>query len=57
MAEMNVACACGMTPEQPSQRTGCQECGTAVCRSCSIELETTTYCRWCAPSVPLGHTS
>src|SRR5256885_10913240 len=48
---MNATCECGMTLEGPARRTGCQECGTVGCRSCSIEVETITYCRWCATSV------
>ena len=48
---MNATCECGMTLEGPARRTGCQECGTVGCRSCSIEVETMTYCRWCATSV------
>ena len=51
---MHGTCECGMTLEQPSSRTGCQECGTPGCRSCSIELEATHYCRWCATSLALG---
>jgi hypothetical protein len=43
-------CECGMTLERPSQRTGCRECGTAACGSCAITVETTPYCRWCAPA-------
>jgi len=54
---MNATCECGMTLEAPSRRTGCQECGTAGCRSCSIEMETITYCRWCATSVAQSHTA
>src|SRR6266480_317136 len=34
---MNATCECGMTLEGPARRTGCQECGTVGCRSCSIE--------------------
>src|SRR5207237_8407942 len=48
---MNATCECGMTLEAPARRTGCQECGTVGCRSCSIEVDTITYCRWCATSV------
>jgi hypothetical protein len=39
-----------MTLDRPSPVTGCSECGTACCRSCSIEVEDTHYCRWCAMS-------
>ncbi len=52
---MNAMCECGMTLEPPSRRTGCQECGTAGCRSCTIEMGTVTYCRWCATSVAQSH--
>lgn len=34
-------------------RTSCQECGTACCRSCALEIETRTYCRWCATSLAI----
>ena len=51
---MNATCECWMTLESPARRTGCQECGAAGCRSCSIELETLTYCRWCATTVAHG---
>src|SRR5437899_2912669 len=40
---MNATCECGMTLEPPSRRTGCQECGTVGCRSCTIEMGTGTY--------------
>ena len=52
---MNATCECGMTLEAPSRRTGCEECGTVGCRSCSIEMETITYCRWCATFVAQSH--
>jgi hypothetical protein len=41
-------CECGMTVDQPAGRTRCHECGTATCRSCSVEFDATPYCRWCA---------
>jgi hypothetical protein len=37
-----------MTLEPTGRRAGCAECGTPVCPSCRLELESTTYCRWCA---------
>jgi hypothetical protein len=52
---MNANCECGMTHEHERARTGCRECGTAVCRSCSLEADHNTYCRWCAPT--LAHAS
>lgn len=47
---MNGACPCGTSIEE-STTYSCQDCGTACCRSCSIELAATTYCCWCAPSL------
>lgn len=47
-------CDCGMTLEQPSGRTDCQDCGTACCRSCAIDLGQNTYCRWCATTLALS---
>jgi hypothetical protein len=37
-----------MTLETIGLRAGCAECGTSVCPSCRLELDSTTYCRWCA---------
>jgi hypothetical protein len=42
------SCECGMTLEDPAQRTGCRECGAAGCRSCIIIVDAVPYCRWCA---------
>jgi len=41
---------CGTTIEH-ARTHSCQDCGTTCCRSCSVELSATTYCRWCATSV------
>lgn len=43
---MRSTCECALL--HPSPRSGCQECGTACCPSCAIEIESHTYCRWCA---------
>lgn len=43
---MEHVCGCGMTREHG--HTSCAECGGSTCRTCAIEIETTTYCRWCA---------
>jgi hypothetical protein len=51
---MNANCQCGMTLEHESARAGCLECGTAVCRSCSLEADHNMYCRWCATSLAHG---
>ena len=45
---MRSTCECALLHPQPSLRSGCQECGTACCPSCAIEIESDTYCRWCA---------
>lgn len=45
---MASTCECGMTVEVPGRRSDCRDCGTACCRSCVIDIETETYCRWCA---------
>lgn len=42
-----MSCECGLLHE-PRTAASCQECGTACCRSCGVEIETETYCRWCA---------
>jgi hypothetical protein len=47
---MKADCHCGMTLDHEGARTGCRECGTSVCRSCSLEVGSDTYCRWCATS-------
>ena len=47
---MRHACHCGMTLER-RHTLGCEECGTPVCSSCSLELDSTPYCRWCAASM------
>lgn len=49
-----MTCECGMTLEHAGANHGCPECGTKICRSCGVELEATTYCRWCATSVSEG---
>jgi len=37
-----------MTLEPWTGPTRCRECGARGCRSCAIEIEANTYCRWCA---------
>ncbi len=45
---MSTTCECGVTLEQPGRTAHCQECDVAACPSCLIDVETATYCRWCA---------
>lgn len=41
-------CECGMTVDQSGERTRCSECEAPICQSCSVEVDATAYCRWCA---------
>ncbi|PYM19545.1 MAG: hypothetical protein DMD81_03560 [Candidatus Rokuibacteriota bacterium] len=50
-ALVNAVCECGMTLDRPRSRTQCSDCGTGMCRSCSIEVDGVTYCRWCVTSI------
>jgi len=51
---MHTTCECGMTLEHPKAWSGCPECGTSICRSCGIQVESVTYCKWCATSLGVG---
>lgn len=42
-----MTCECGLLHER-GEAASCGECGTACCRSCRVEIEAETYCRWCA---------
>ena len=53
---MNRTCECGMTHETDRARSGCRECGTAVCETCRLEAEHEFYCRWCAASLSYAAT-
>jgi len=46
-----MTCECGLLHDHSSGEIGCQECGTQVCPSCALDIETRTYCRWCATSL------
>lgn len=45
-----MTCECGLLHDRPAPET-CHECGTSCCRSCAVEIEAKTYCRWCATLV------
>jgi hypothetical protein len=47
-------CECALLHTEPSVRSGCHECGTACCPSCAVEIESQTYCRWCATGLALA---
>ena len=48
---MRKACECAIAysggPFVEARPVACQECGTACCRSCALEIGTRTLCRWC----------
>lgn len=48
---MSGRCECGTPHEDRTPTGGCQECGTRVCPSCALRVDTATCCRWCAPLV------
>ncbi len=51
---MPITCECALLHTEPSVRPACQECGTAGCPSCAVEIESQTYCRWCAMGLTLA---
>ncbi len=48
---MPTTCECG-TLHDAAGPTRCRECETLCCRSCALEVEAETYCRWCAVWAP-----
>ncbi len=48
---MTPMCECAVLHGDRSVLRSCQECGSACCRSCAVEIESQAYCRWCAMSV------
>jgi hypothetical protein len=45
---MATTCECGT---HGATQLGCLECGATCCPTCAIQLESATYCRWCAGSL------
>jgi len=46
---MRAHCECAtLHTDFPSAVRDCRECGAACCRSCAVEVDSHTYCRWCA---------
>jgi hypothetical protein len=41
-------CESGLLHAEPRRAQPCQECGLRGCPSCAIEIDSNTYCRWCA---------
>jgi hypothetical protein len=48
---MQAACECGTEARSAFHSFGCLECGSAVCPSCAIHLESAVYCRPCASTL------
>jgi len=46
-----MTCECGLLHEPSSGSVGCHECGATCCPSCALDIDSRTYCRWCATSV------
>jgi hypothetical protein len=45
---MKPTCECALLHGRTSTYRHCLECGIACCPSCAIEIQSHTYCRWCA---------
>jgi hypothetical protein len=41
-------CGCTNDIGRAGYDLGCIDCGTALCPSCAVHLESVTYCRSCA---------
>jgi hypothetical protein len=41
-------CECGLLHATRMTTAECLECGMGCCRSCGLEIDGETYCRWCA---------
>ena len=41
-------CECGLLHAEPRRAQHCGECEMLCCPSCAIEIDSNTYCRWCA---------
>ena len=48
---MEARCGCGRQVQYTFHQLACIDCGTACCPSCSVGLESVTYCRRCAGSL------
>jgi len=48
---MTPMCECALLHADGFVLRSCQECGSACCRSCAIEIESQAYCRCCATSL------
>jgi hypothetical protein len=50
-AAMGPRCGCGREIQHDFHRLACIDCGASCCPSCSVGLESVTYCRRCAGSL------
>ena len=41
-------CECGLLHPEARRAQGCRECNVPCCPSCAIEIDSDTFCRWCA---------
>jgi hypothetical protein len=48
---MGQRCGCGREVQYAFHHLACIDCGAACCPSCSVGLESVTYCRGCAGSL------
>ena len=48
---MEQRCGCGREVQYAFHQLACIDCGAACCPSCSVGLESVTYCRRCAGSL------
>jgi len=48
---MEPRCGCGREVHYNFHHLACIDCGAACCPSCSVGLESVTYCRRCAGSL------
>ena len=48
---MKSRCGCGREIQYSFHELACIDCGAACCPSCSVGLESDTYCRRCAGSL------
>jgi hypothetical protein len=47
---MNTICDCGTPTDELARRAECDDCGSACCRNCQVDVAAQTYCGRCAPA-------
>ena len=48
---MQTICACGTHADHLTRLVDCEDCGSACCRSCQVDVDHHVYCRWCAAAL------